>query len=47
MVRTIRSYLDTWKGLPVDRQELVGHLRAAHKVTLSSSMRLPSGSLAS
>jgi hypothetical protein len=30
MIKTIRSYLDTWEVFPHDRQELVGHLRSAH-----------------
>ena len=40
MVTTVRSHLDAWEGFPQDRQELVGHLRAAHK--LGRSFRLES-----
>jgi hypothetical protein len=32
MIKTIRSYPDTWEVFLQDRQELVDHLRAAHKV---------------
>jgi hypothetical protein len=35
MIKTIRSYLDTWEAFLQDRQELVDHLRAAHKLGLS------------
>jgi hypothetical protein len=35
MIKTIRSYLDTWEAFLQDRQELVGHLRAAHRLGLS------------
>jgi hypothetical protein len=30
MIKTIRSYLDTWETFLQDRHELVDHLRAAH-----------------
>jgi hypothetical protein len=30
MVTTVRSHLDAWEGFLQDRQELIGHLRAAH-----------------
>lgn len=40
MITTIRSYLDTWEGFLQDRQELIGQLRAAHK--LGRSFRLES-----
>jgi hypothetical protein len=30
MIRTVRSYLDTWETFLQDRHELVDHLRAAH-----------------
>jgi hypothetical protein len=40
MITTIRSYLDAWEGFPQDRQELVGHLRGAHR--LGRSFRLES-----
>jgi hypothetical protein len=30
MVKTIRSYLETWESFLQDRHELVHHLRAAH-----------------
>ena len=30
IIKTVRSYLDTWEGFLQDRHELVGHLRAAH-----------------
>lgn len=32
MIKTIRSYLDTWENFLQDRQELVDHLLAAHKL---------------
>jgi hypothetical protein len=32
MIKTIRSYLDTWEAFLQDRQVLVDHLRAAHKL---------------
>jgi hypothetical protein len=32
MIKTIRSYLDTGEAFLQDRQELVDHLRAAHKL---------------
>jgi hypothetical protein len=32
MIKTIRSYLDTWEIFLQDRQELVDHLLAAHKL---------------
>jgi hypothetical protein len=35
MIKTIRSYLDTWEAFLQDRQELVDHLRAAHGLGLS------------
>ena len=30
MIKTIRSYLDTWETFLQDRHDLVDHLRAAH-----------------
>ncbi len=30
IIKTIRSFLDTWESFLQDRHELVGHLRAAH-----------------
>ena len=30
MIRTIRSYLDTWENFLQDRHQLVDHLRGAH-----------------
>jgi hypothetical protein len=30
MIKTIRSYLDTWQTFLQDREELVDHLRATH-----------------
>ena len=33
MIKTIRSYLDTWEGLPAGPPGVVDHLRAAHKVS--------------
>lgn len=35
MIKMIRSYLDTWEAFLQDRQELVDHLLAAHKLGLS------------
>jgi hypothetical protein len=32
MIRTIRSYLDTWRGFLQDLQELVDHLRATSRL---------------
>jgi hypothetical protein len=31
VIKTIRSYLDTWEVFLQDRHELVGHLRTAHQ----------------
>ena len=30
MITAVRSYLDTWEVFLRDRQQLVGHMRAAH-----------------
>ena len=31
MIKTVRSYLDTWEAFLQDREKLVDHLIAAHK----------------
>jgi hypothetical protein len=43
MIKTIRSYLDTWEAFLQDRQELVDHLLAAHKLDLSCVEAEPAG----